>query len=327
MYRCDVYPIFTEEELAKLMWFKDNEISGRYIAKRVSKDGFLVLPPEYINKDALSIKELTNSKCVFYKDGKCNIEKYKPSFCNVKDVNDKKINVIRLNTYLDKTNVFKLSNINKIREIKDYSDPKVIRKYTKYLKEDLIHFYMLGHIDLLLGDPEDTEDSTKIADGLNVGSRYYLYKQEKRNSGNYLIRTIRMKYLITDRPEYKEMVTYMNRLTKRFYYYPHGYIKFLETKLNSYLKGVSFKPNGIDSSNPEDIMLLVAIMTNLYKRNFRNKNKWKEFVNDSVIYNYIKYYVTKVTNEEYSFKLLSHPLIVNKVNNVEMVYKSIIKNK
>jgi len=327
MYKCNVYPIFTEEELAKLMWFKNEELSGKYIAKRVSKDGFLVLPPEYSNKDKLSLKELTNSQCVFYKDGECAIKEYMPSFCKVDKVDSKELNILRLDAYLDKTSEFKLSNLNKIREIKDYSDPKVIRKYNKHLKEDLIHFFMLGYIDKLLGDPEDNEDKIKIADGLYVSSRYYLYKQKKKNNGGYLIRPIRMKYLVTDKSEYIYIVEYINMVIKRFHYYPHGYIKFLETKLSNLLKGVSFKPDGIDLSDIEDVFFSVALMSNLYKRKYLNKNKWKGFANDDVIYNYMKYYLAKKTGEEYSYKLFTHPKVVNKIKNVEMVFQSIMKNK
>jgi len=321
--KCNIYPIFTEEELAKLMWFKGDELS-KYIAKRVSKDGFLVLPKSYVDKDKLSVKDVSKGPCVFYKGGKCTIEDYKPIFCKI---NIPVSNEDRLAGYLELTDEFKLSNLNKIREIEDYSNPKVIKKHNKHLKEDLIYFFMLGYLDQLLGDPDDIEDKKKVADGLYVESKYYLYKYRGDKRKGYTIRPLRLKYLTTDKKEYKDIVNYINRISKRFYYYPQGYIKFLERKMNQLLKGISFKPNGINPKDPEDVFFLISIMTNLYKRNFINKNKWKGFVNDDVIYNYMKYYIEKRTGEEYSFKSLSHPEIENKVKNVEMVYNSIIKNK
>jgi len=325
MHKCNLYPIFTEEELAKLMWFKVNDMKDDYIVKRVSKDGFMILPRSYVTKDTISINDIVSNQCVFYKDGKCMIDKYKPSFCNIENVDSLDDNIIRLSYYLDKTDEFKLSNLNKLRTIEEYTDPKIIKKYNKHLKEDLIHFYMLAFLDRIIGDPDDENDVISINHDVNVISKYYLYKI--KNKKGYTIKPLRVKLLQSYNPVYKDMLEYANRIIKRFYYYPHGYIIFMQNKLNKLLKGVTFKDNNIDNDNIEDVLFVIALMSNLYKRNYVNKNKWKGFIDDDVIYNYIKYYVTKVTNEEYSFKLLTHPDIINIVNNVEMVYKSIMKNK
>ena len=281
------------------IYYKSSELlDGEGIMiNRISNNNYVFSLKEDVNHGALK----ANARpCIFYDEDTdtCKLKDLKPDVCGL------------------------AGNImpTPMKDIIDCTmfDKKAAKKRKHRLKEDLILYMTIWHLNRLI---KDLEDGDALGDTFKVECYYRLAKIDGGK-----ISSIRFTKLVALDKNYATVARIYNSLNRQLLMLPLTYIQTLVRKLNSYIKGGNFSDCDMDIDMVGKSSIYLLSMFRLYANEYNGKSKeYTGIVKATDTFKFLKD-INEELGGNSNGSLFGREQIECIVNNNVQMYKIIMKN-